>query len=919
MSNWLDEFANSKIAQRVVLANYLSHLHLKNEGRETYANVEEALQDFAQRTGLTELQKRSLRRQVFVKMAAEISFRGPSPDIKEDIKQFDNGNAPAAILPGVKPGSEKAKKLDKLRKKPFGKLTDLGPESQQNRDVEDNAQQKAPGSLDTDSVVDSPSQTIGAEFRPGLVIEAAEEDPWAALRKEKEPPQYQFRGTKPQKGRGLGVSKEKRILEQIRELQTQIVKRFMEPGGTISQPKWKPQTNVEKKLRKDLESRINELRGDLADIRYKRKLKEEAEAPKNKAAMNDIKFRVIVNNLLGAKTDEQRKAGLRKLSPEGLQDLYDRAMGELGDNIYRKPSQSFDKEYGDYVKCMVCDKHGKLWINSDNPGILPFSHLETHADVLLGEVDLTSSEAGKYHQEIVNAYIRRYPGAALQSRAHELATYMERMAEQATDKPFTQPPHVATKIEKKLNYTDGVITDMILHQFRKFGVDPDDRTLEELAQEVLGEIKGRLNEEFPDSLARPEETEKEYKLRDVGRLEEKEIPFEAFHRAFREEVGRIIEEYRGTFSDFKPVIRRQKIRHTQKSRQEIRKEWFKQLREEDIEQQLAVELGHWPKPAELAKKLHDLSLIKIGISVTGGRGCWNCGNNEPVLVENKRIAINSATCAKCGVYREVLVRVREIDWEQDYVIRDTNEADPGGPKHYIIWEDPDYVGNGPKAIGNCKFIHILGREEKEIHTRLVEPSTAPLAPGEEAKTEMPKLEVGMPIYSQQFGHGSIVYIEDNHIWVAWEDLKHQRTAKLGALRDEVISIASSDPNKSGNWKVIDVEVDKANTTVTLKMKSPTGREATRYWTNLGVLEQNVQVAVEMNPQELQKVEYGSRRMRREKILRRLGQQKEKPIRYTDITVDRYVKEAKPIVSRVDILKRKIRRARLLKRLLRGVN
>jgi hypothetical protein len=912
MSNWLDEFANSKIAQRVVLANYMSHLRLKNEGRETYANVEEALQDFAQRTGLTEMQKRALRRQVFIKIAA-----GLSPDLKQDVKQFDNGNAPAAILPGVKPGSDKAKQLDKLRKKPFSKLTDLGPESQQNRDIEDNAQQKSPGSPDTDAIVDSPSQT--AEFRPGLVIEAAEDDPWAAMRKE-EKPKFQWTGTKPQKGQhGLGISKEKRILEQIRELQTQIVKRFMEPPGTWSQPKWKPQSNTEKKLRMDLTSNINELRAELADIRFKRKLKEQTEAPKNKAAMNDIKFRVIVNGLLGAKTDEQRKEGLRKLSPEGLQDLYDRAIVELGNNIYYKPSQAFDKEHGDHVKCMVCDKHGKLWINSDNPGIIPFSHLETHADELLGEVDLTSTEAGKYHQEIVNAYTRRYPGAALQSRAHELANYMERLAEQATDKPLLHLPHVATKSERNLNYTDSVVIDKILREFRKFGVDPDDRTLEELAQETLGEIKGRLNEEFPGSLARPdEETEKEYKLRNIGRLEEKGIPFEAFHRAYREEVGRFVEEYRGTFSDFKPSTRRQKRRWTSRERQEVREERFQQLRVDDIEQQLAVELGHWPKPAELAKKLHDLSLIKIGISITGGRGCWNCGNNELVLVENKRIAINSTTCPKCGVYREVLVRVRETDWEQDYVIRDTNEADPGGPKHYMIWEDSDYIGNGPKSFGNCRFVHILGREEKEIKTRLVEPAPTPTgAPGQEV--EMPKLEVGTPIYSQRYGHGRIVFIEDNHVWVAWEDPKHQRTAKLGALRGEVIGIASSDPNKSGNWKVIDVEVDEANTTITLKMKSSSGREATRYWTNLGVLEQDVQVAVEVDPQELQKVEYGSRRVRREKMLRRLGQ--EKSMRYVDITIDRYVKTNKPsaIVSRVEMLKKKIRRARLLKRLLRGVN
>ena len=912
MSNWLNDFLNSLTAKRIITANYVNHLRLKNEGRDTYANIEDALQDFAGRTGLNEMQKRALRRQVFVKLAVNL----PQMNFEDDKMLFENGNAPAAIFPGVKPGSEKAKILEKTRKKPFNKLTDIGHDSQQtNRDVEDNAQQKSPGSPDTNSVENSPSQT--ADYKAGIVIEAADE--WESLEEKapKQHPSFKFVNQPARKPQGKrpgqkAVSKERRIFEEIRELQVQL-RHLMKPEGTISKPVWRDDLSVEERHTKHrIEGQITLLVAELEDLQEKRKEKEGKESVKHKIENDNTRFVAIINKILGAKNTEERKVNLKKLSPEGLQDLFNKAITTISKDVYRRPSQGTDPEHGDYVKCMVCDKHGKTWISDSNPGMLPFSHIETHANELLSDVDLLSSESSKYREELIDAYLRKFPGASLQSREQELAVFTGRMAEKVTE--GLAAPHVATQSETKLNYTDDVLLDMILYQFRRFGVDPDDRTLDDLAKEALEEIKARLEEEFPNSLV-SEDPEGKTQMHEIGYVADKQIPFEALHRAFREEVGRISEEYRGTFSDFKPLTKRPKRRWTGTERQEARKEWFKQLRVQDIEQELATELGHWPTPAELAKKLRELDMIQVGISVTGGRGCWNCGNTEIVLVDNKRIAINSASCSKCGVYREVQIKVSELDWEQRYVIRDTNENDPGGPKHYIIWEDSNNIGNGPNAIGNSRFVHVLGRDEQEIRTRVNE-STQPEEPGKQI--EPVKLEVGTPVYSQQYKHGRIRYVVDGNMWVFWEDPQYQRTVKLKDLKGEVINLQSSSERKTGYYLVENVEIDNEAETVTVSLKSATGLPAVRQWNNLMVLENDIPVGSEVDSKELEKVEYASRRLNRERVLTKMSQ--EKKARYVPITVDRIVKTQKPVkqmplVSRIDLLKRKIKRSSLIKRLL----
>jgi len=896
MSNWLDEFINSRLVKRIVLANYMGHLKLKTEGRNSYANIEEALEDFASRTGLSDTQKRALRRQVFVKIALDM----PKLNLEDDLKQIERGQAPAAILPGVKPGSEEAKKIKEQRKQPF-KKTKFDEPQESRREVEDNAQQKAPGSSDADAVAD-----VTSNVSSGLIIEAAE-DEWEKLEKEEKKPTAPLRFVKPQdkkKSPGGKVSKEKKLLLQIQELQTQLVKHYMDPGGSISQPKYrKDLTKEERRSKIDVESEINEISGELADLRFKEEHKKELESPRNKALVNDTTFLSGFYRNLGG-NEKDRANALRRLSPEGLQHLFDTAVSTFRGKTYHRPSQGYSDELGDYVKCMVCDGQGKFWINVSNPSILPFKHIEEHSDILLTDIDLTETDRAKYREEIINSYLKMYPGAALQSREQELASMVERIATQVIDQPQLHPPHVATETEKDLDYSDTTLTDMILYQFRRFGVDPDDKTTEELARETLNKIKERLNEEFPEALGEPTEG----KLPEIGKLVK--IPFEAFHRAFREEIGNVTNEYRGSFSDFKPPTKRQKRRWTSTEREVERQKRFKQLRKEDVVEELAEELGHTPSEKEIRERLREKDMVPVKISVTGGRTCWNCGQSATVYVDNNKLAINSATCPNCGVYREVLMVNNEAgDWkcsqcgEQHwYVVRDPNEGDLGGTKVYVVHCDENKIGDGAKSVGNSRFVKNLKRAEREIHTEIEEPEPS-------AEQWNLPVQVGEQVVSviEPDKYGRVVYVEGSLAWVDWND---KRKAKVKDLKGQVAFVSSKDPNLQGYNKVVNITINEDKTVKVDVINEGAGKQVINF-PHLGWLEAEAPIATQVTSKDIKKIDVASRRHNRVKLSMKIATVGCSG--FEAITVDRYTKEKKP-ETRSDLLRRFIRRARILCRL-----
>jgi hypothetical protein len=475
--------------------------------------------------------------------------------------------------------------------------------------------------------------------------------------------------------------------------------------------------------------------------------------------------------------------------------------------------------------------------------------------------------------------------------------------------------------------------NFIEHQFKRFGVDPDEpgkeaKTLAELAKETLDAIKSRLEEEFPGSLMDvkyDKEGSKIETMGQIGKVENRKIPFEAFHKAFREEVGEVASEYRGTFSNFRPLTRRQKRRWTRTEREQARQERFKQLRREDIINDLAMELERAPNESEIQERIKELDVVPVNISVTGGRTCWNCGQEATVMVpSHRKIAINSATCPYCGVYREVLVETKvddpESGWDGIYVIRDPNENSPGGVEYYVVYEDDNYIGEGPRAVGNSQYVHRLSRAEQEIRTKIVDPNENPEVTKE--RYEFP-LSVRDKVWADQYGNGTVVYIEGSNIWVNFDD--NPRTARLEDLEGEVVSIETAKAERSGSYKVESISIDQDMQTVEVWMRSTDGRLATRHDNNLEVLNQPVAIATEVSLGDLQKVSLGENRLRRQRYLLRLAQGKNKVVK-----VERYVKKEsrseseipekgqytfKTPSARFDWLQGRIKRGRLLQRLL----
>ena len=475
----------------------------------------------------------------------------------------------------------------------------------------------------------------------------------------------------------------------------------MEPGGTIKEPTWKKgkdkrEENELWKGRKRLESEINDLRFELQYIYDKRSEKEEREKPTSRADSNNVKFLNSINSVLGVKGTKKRSEALQELSDEGIQAKFDEAMQKFRKKIYYKASQGHDEEHGDYVKCMIDD-----WINPDDPSVLPLDHILSHAEELLEE----GAHVDQWREELVEEYLKHYPGASFFSRERELANFMERIADKALGARL-HPVHVATDAEKDQNYTDNVLLDKILSKFRRHGVDPETSTeggqksRKQLAQEVLEEIKAQVDEEWPNAL-QTEHVDRQtgeisHSTGQVGKLEEKNIPFNEFYSIFREAVNSTVEAYRGTLLRTRAPTRRPKIRWPSPAREELRQKWFKQLHKDDLIEELAEKLGRKPKKKEIANYIAQQNLVAVKISVTGQRGCWNCGEDHTVYVPNSKIGINSATCPNCTAYREVLVRSKSSDigkgdkatWncpkercgeQHEYVIRDPNNNDPGGP------------------------------------------------------------------------------------------------------------------------------------------------------------------------------------------------------------------------------------------------
>lgn len=797
--NWLNEFFNSPQMRRVVVANYIDHVRQNNafRGKEKYATIEEALQDFAQRTGLSEMQKRALRRDIFMKVAMDaVKLRE-----KRDMKQVELGEAPPSVLPGVKPGSEREKLLRKrLKKDPaIAEPPDLPVDT----------------GLADRGVENAISE---AQFRPGLIIEAAEEGLFGDVVEEEEKPKMSLiepkRPGRPGTGKGRTTSKEQRLIAKIKHLESEIAK-ILQPGSNLEIPIW---SGEEFDRGEKLKSDLLELKVELAELTRNRRRKEEMMKPSAQAARNDVEFRTAVDDVLGIGKGKkhlqeaitQRKEAFQKLSDQGLQEVFDKAVKKFKKQITYRPSQGQNAEVGDYVKCMICDAKKKLWVYAENPAILPFWHLLTHEEELLGDVterqiDKTSGEKqttwkGKtsFHNELVNAYLKKYPGAFLEAREQELARTFESMVENSRGRSLLDPVHVATEQDKGLDYSDEALLESILYQLRRFGVDSNEKSSEEMAQEVLLAIKSDLDDAFPGQIPMGAEG-----LGEIGKLEDLEIPFNEFQKIFNEQVSETANWYRGTLLRRRPSRRREKVRQTSVSRQEIRKRTGKELEWEKAREELHQELGKAPTDKQIKDRLQEKHMVPVGLGIYGNKSCWKCGEVNIIYTHNSEESIDSVTCPKCGAYKEKLVGgkgdkgERLERWEcpkchesKILVIRDPNITQPEAARRYDIYCDERRIGDGPLAKGYSTCVTLVGHESTYTYT--------PVETQEETGLVTEQVKINDRVRDKTHGLGTIVWIEEtkdgpdtavgSKIWVDFDSGAGEKI-KLADAVDHIIAIS----------------------------------------------------------------------------------------------------------------------------------
>ena len=124
------------------------------------------------------------------------------------------------------------------------------------------------------------------------------------------------------------------------------------------------------------------------------------------------------------------------------------------------------------------------------------------------------------------------------------------------------------------------------------------------------------------------------------------------------------------------------------------------------------------------------------------------------------------------------------------------------------------------------------------------------------------------------------------------------------------------------WKVTDVAIDNSTQTVAVSLKGPRGESFTRRYDNLNVLDAQVTIAHEVSLQDLQRLEFGSRRKQRIQVLLKIGRAGCKG--FEMYTVERFTKgrgkyksktRRKSPRAKIELLRNRVKRARVVRRLL----
>lgn len=421
---------------RKIYANYLEHLKRTMEDRAQegkQASIDEILTDYAERTGLNEMQKRALiRRVAMLKVAADFTKK----DLERDIEQVEQGLAPPSILPGIQPGSKKDKKLRRSK----------DPEVR--RQKPDNTEKGADGvNYDEDNDL---HMTMTMNLMQGSVRQR----------------------------RRIFAQTAEKIQDKITTVENKLVDEFLVPGSSLENPQWDKSKSWKDRIA--LESKLHNLNVELQTLEQQQEFKDYQQSPEGKTRKNNGQFAKVFDKIVGAKDAADRAERIQDLSTRGLQNVFDKAVAK-SDKFY-KDSQGYSEEHGDYVKCVMCN-----WINPANPSIIPASHLQTHAE------ELDAKNPGT----LISNYLDSFPEASLYSREKELANLTQQMIATATGSKLAQTPFIATSHEKAIDFSDQALEELVKSEIRGRKIPSTQISYDDLTARVVQDIKTDLAEEFP--------------------------------------------------------------------------------------------------------------------------------------------------------------------------------------------------------------------------------------------------------------------------------------------------------------------------------------------------------------------------------------------------------------------------------------
>lgn len=742
--SWLQHFLDSRVAIKIskkVEANYIERLkRLHEDTRITmqYSSVQDALQDFANRTGLTTLEVRALNRRAVVKLATDFVERDRKTDqrnlaINPNLVDHGIGFAPDD------PKLEEKKKVVK-EKAIKNKSHQMQHAPIENEQVEEVFHSGIAKTVER-KVIEAVDMFEGAE-------EVSEEP-----KKEPESPLITRKPRRKQKDKIPSSSKLQRLRRELSRLESRLQSEYKDNNGD-----WKKLQPVQIQSRQELLDEIN---------LTKKEINRQSDIAKDQLVDRQISMARQKNN---AEFLSVYEVMAQQMS---TQQAFDQAVLKVSTNLLRDQSQLRD-EQGDKVKCVICQ-----WISPIDPSKLPVSHLRKHESELLEYYIISGAEEPEVYEEaLVMAYTKMYPFASFESRERELASVVRQVNPEAI---------IWTSAERNIERTDDYMISWIMSVFEDYETGLN----KTVAKEALGKIKDKLGVK-QDSEIGVIDTQEKFSFTDyeqsvsevLGRYVEEYQYEDPFRRPWYTGISRQKTRFKEMPTSSVQVTTDEAISYALKKRdpeKELSPAEVEKARREIKRQlnQVKIEWKCWNCQTENTK--YSNGTPKAINSLT----CIYCNayreksvtSIQPELVGHKKVekTVSYWICPDCGEKRF-------------QVIRDLRGGH--GPEVYECYCDEEYIDGGSFANGTSVYVFSVEPpaeyfEDADLLNRLYT----------EEQVEQSELNVGDRVHHNHFGKGTLVLMTPGYNYVVFDTYSSLDKPVSENLKGEVIGY-------DGEWRVV---------------------------------------------------------------------------------------------------------------------